>query len=63
MTSSGKKLRWVAKRGGGNDWVIYVYCAEEYAEWIASNGDKVHSKSNIKKLLSCTDEALQIYRF
>lgn len=51
MTSSGKKLRWVAKRGGGNDWVIYVYWAEENAEWIASNGDKVHSKSNIKKLL------------
>jgi len=63
MTSSGKELRWVAKRGYGNDWAIYIYWSEENAEWIAANGDKVHSKSNIQKLLSCTDDALQIYRY
>ena len=63
MTNSGKALRWIAKRGYGKyDWAIYIYWAEYDAEYIALNGDKVLSESNIKKLVKCTDKAFSLYR-
>lgn len=65
MTSyrEGDEMIWVAKRGGIHDWCIYIYWEEAGEEYCLSNGDKVMSKDNIKKLVPCNDEAFNMYRF
>jgi len=63
MTNSGKRLRWVAVRGGMWDWAIYCHWAEHSAEWVSRQGDKVMSEHNIKHLVDCDDEAFAMYRF
>lgn len=65
MTDSdiGRKLLWVAKRGSAHDWAIYTYWAEYGIQYVINNGEKVTYKSNIKKLVPCTDAALNLYRF
>ena len=63
MTNSGKMLKWIVIRGGIHDWAIYCHLAEKDYEWIKDYGDKVHSKENIKKLVSCDDEAFKMYRY
>jgi len=63
MTSSniGKKLLWVAKRGGFHDWAIYAHWAENGLDYVLTQGDKV-SKYNVRKLVNCTEDALNMYR-
>lgn len=64
MTSGGGELRWVAKKGGGyDDWAIYCHWATQTESEVASNGDKVTMKENIKKLVPCTDAVLKLYRY
>lgn len=65
MSSSniGKKLMWVAKRGTIHDWAIYAHWADKGFDFVLTQGDKVTSKDNIKKLVNCDDEALSMYRF
>lgn len=64
VSNGGRRLRWVATRGGGpNDWTIYIHYAENSPEWIKANGDKVTGEANIKKLVPCDDEAFKTYRF
>lgn len=63
MTNSGRDLRWVACRGGIHDWAIYVQDASWPAAMVKSNGDKVTSEHNIKKLVPCDDEAFGMYRY
>ncbi len=63
MTNSGKELKWVAKRGQIHDWAIYIGWATQSTEDIKAHGDKVTSKENIKKLVPCDDEALEMYRY
>lgn len=59
----GAKLKWVAVKGFGNDWAIYVSMNTlESDEITAKRGDKVHDKDNIRKLVKCTDEVLKLYR-
>ena len=56
-------VRWVAKRGNGYpDWAIYYHHADKSPEWVAMNGDKVTSDTVIKELVSCDDEAFEMYR-
>lgn len=64
MTDSniGKELIWVAKRGGYHDWAIYTHWAEKGIDYVLTNGDKVTTDSNIKKLVPCDEEALRMYR-
>lgn len=64
MTNSdiGRKLLWVAKRGGFHDWAIYTHWKDSGRSHVLSNGDKVTSEDNIKKLVPCTEEALKMYR-
>lgn len=62
ITGSGRQLRWVAVRGGIHDWAIYVHKASWSEEEIKSNGDKVHSRETVKKLVPCDDQALGMYR-
>jgi hypothetical protein len=65
MTSSniGKKLLWIAKRGGIHDWAIYADWADKGINHVIGNGNKVTSKPNIKKLVPCDDEAFKMYRY
>ncbi len=65
MTTSniGKKLIWVAKRGGIHDWAIYCHWADKGEDYAREHGDKVTSERNIKMLVPCDNEALSMYRF
>lgn len=63
MTNSGKLLRWIAVRGIIHDWAIYCHWADRSYEWIMRSGDKVYSKGNIKRVVPCTDEAFEMYRY
>lgn len=64
MANSGRLLKWLALRGEIEDWCIYCYFDDE-ADWeyVQSNGDKVHSEDNIKKLVPCDQEAFGMYRY
>ena len=62
MTNSGRKLRWVAVRGGIHDWAIYCHWDEYGYDWIKQFGDKVHDEDNIRKLVPCDDESFKMYR-
>lgn len=63
MANSGKKLRWVAVRGGIWDWAIYVHWEENSPEWVRCNGDKISSEKNIRALVPCDQEAFEMYRY
>jgi hypothetical protein len=62
MYGKGQELRWVATRGGIHDWAIYVAPKDWTEEMVKSNGDKVHNRESVKKLVPCDDEALGMYR-
>lgn len=62
MTGSGDMLRWVAVRGGNNDWAVYCHRIHYGIEWIAANGDKVGTNEHIRKCVPCEDEVLARYR-
>lgn len=62
MTNSGKILRWVACRGIIHDWAIYMHQEDKDVAWIHNNGDKVYNRENVKKLVPCDKEALEMYR-
>jgi len=63
MTRDGGFLRWVAKKGYGNDWAIYCHWSDKTPEWVAENGDKVYNKSHITKCVPCDENVLKLYRF
>ena len=63
MTGSGKILRWVAVRGEVHDWCIYVGWVTKPFDIVRSNGDKVLGEINIRRLVPCTDEAFEMYRY
>jgi hypothetical protein len=62
LSNSGNPLRWVAVRGGIEDWAIYVGWQWGDENHIKDFGDKIHDKDNIRKLVPCDDEALKMYR-
>lgn len=59
----GKKLMWIAKKGYNNDWAVYVHWEEKGFHYVLTQGDKVSSKDNIRKLVDCADDVLSLYRF
>lgn len=59
----GEMLKWVAKKGHGNDWCIYCHWSESGYDFVMTNGDKVTSEVNIRKLVPCTDEVFESYRY
>lgn len=63
MTRSGKMLRWVAVRGEVWDWAIYCHWATSSYEYVRDYGDKVYDGHNIKRLVTCDDEAFKSYRY
>lgn len=58
----GKEMRWVAKRGKIHDWAIYIDWSFRTQEQVEDFGNKIYDSKNIRKLVNCTDEALQMYR-
>jgi hypothetical protein len=62
MRGTGRKLRWVATRGGIHDWAIYCYWNGFSDEYIQQHGDKVHDLETVKSLVPCDQEALEMYR-
>jgi len=62
MANTGKELRWVAVRGGIEDWAIYCDFSYKNNEWIKQWGDKIHSEKHIRLLVPCDDEAFALYR-
>lgn len=59
----GEKLGWVAKRGTGDgDWAIYYHWAHHSVGTICRQGDKVRDPQNIKNLVPCDEDALELYR-
>lgn len=63
MSRTGKRLKWVAVRGGIHDWAVYIGLDSSSFEQIRSYGDKVTGEQNIKKLVPCDDEAFSMYRY
>lgn len=61
MTNSGGELRWIAKKGYGNDWTIYCHWAHSSIDYIEQSGDKVSSKGNILKCLPECELILNLY--
>lgn len=65
VAGTGKQIKWVAVRGGIHDWAIYTdnpYMPLLNHEEVRQMGDKLHSPHNIKKLVPCDDQALEMYR-
>jgi len=62
MTGSGKDLHWLVKIGHAYDWCVYCHWATHDFNFIASQGDKVHGKQNIDKILDIDDEVWARYR-
>ncbi len=63
MTTSGGSLKWIAKKGGGNDWAIYIHWHTSTDDFILTQGDKVVREEDIKKCVPCTDEVFNLYRY
>jgi hypothetical protein len=62
MTNGGGNLRWVAKKGGGDDWAIYCFWSLWAVEQICESGDKITNELNILKCLPDAQEILPLYR-
>jgi hypothetical protein len=64
MTSDhiGRPMRYVAKRGGIHDWAIYLDWESKSLDQVLDHGQKLQSLKHVKKLVPCTDEALNLYR-
>lgn len=65
MTSSdiGKKLKWLAKKGSGNDFAVYCHWANHmFDEQILSYGEKVLDMDALKRLLNLEDAVWERYR-
>lgn len=59
----GDELLWIARVGGNNDWAIYANWHSEGEAKVMSAGEKITSKYQIRKLVHCTDEVLNRYRY
>lgn len=64
MTPSdpGRMMCWAARRGGVDDWAIYIFWADHGIQYALDCGDKVTFTDHIKKLVPCDNEALARYR-
>jgi len=63
MENSGQQLKWVAVRGLIHDWAIYCHLTDYSYEVVRDVGNKVTGEQNIKRLVSCDDEAFKMYRY
>ena len=58
------EIKWLAKRGEGyHDWCIYYHNSDKSQAFIETQGDKMFTEVIIKDLVSCDEEAWDMYRF
>ena len=55
-------LKFLCKKGGGNDWAIYYGLAHTPDYVIATHGDKVTTPKCIQEICPCDPEILKLYR-
>ena len=63
LSATGQTLKWIAVKGYGNDWSIYVAKFSCSWEYVRRFGDKVAWAQNIRKLVPCEDEVMIRYRY
>ena len=63
LGGEGTITKWVAVKGGIDDWAIYSGPKEHGFDKIRSYGSKIYIESLIKKLVPCTDEVFKLYRY
>lgn len=56
------EFKFVAVKGGADDWAIYCHLPIHHSDFIKTNGDKVQGKALIQSLCPCTPEILARYR-
>ena len=56
-------VRWLATRGGIADWAIYYHKEAMGIAYIKDHGDKCYTKSIIKELVPCDEDAFKAYRY
>lgn len=60
---SGQRIKWIAMKGGGNDWTIYADFEGNSDKIICQLGRKVTNKDVVRKLIECDQEVMDRYRF
>lgn len=63
MTHGGGELRWIAVKGGADDWTVYCHWSTSSANWIRFHGDKVTNEKHIRRCVRCSDEVFKLYRY
>ena len=63
MTDGGGTLKYVAVKGGFDDWALYVHWAYHSWEYVRNCGDKVISEHHIRRVVDCSNEVYIKYRF
>jgi hypothetical protein len=63
MNTTGGNLKWVAKKGLGNDWTIYYQTPNMSAEYIGKQGHKVYYDKIVKKCVPCNEDVFNLYKF
>lgn len=56
-------LRWIAKKGHGEDWTIYCDWEGSSEDYIAKHGQKVETELNIQKCIDIDRDVLSRYRY
>ena len=62
MMNTGKPLKFVAVKGDIEDWAIYVHWDYHDDIYVKAQGDKVTDLEAVKRVLTCSDSALRLYR-
>ncbi len=63
ITRTGGNIKWIAKKGYGDDWAIYCHWSFTSDEFIERNGDKVTTELYIKRCVECDDTVFKKYRY
>lgn len=61
VMNTGKPLKFVAVKGGIEDWAIYVHWDYHDDLYVQRSGDKVPIDA-VQNLMTCSDSALRKYR-
>ena len=59
----GRMIKWIAKKGRGDDWAIYCGWSCHNEAWIRRQGDKVVSADHIMFCVPCDDIVFKKYRY
>lgn len=55
-------VRWIAVKGWGDDWAVYVGPYTHGLDEIRARGDKVFLPATIQQLVPCEPDVLRRYR-